>query len=447
MKKFPEGFLWGAATSSYQIEGGHDADGKGVGIWDEFCQKPGAIYGGHIGDVGCDHYHRASEDIELMAELNLQAYRFSISWPRVMPHGTGEINEKGLEFYDRLIDSLLAANIRPLVTLYHWDLPQAVQDRGGWLNPEIPVWFEEYAKVVVGRLGDRVKDWITLNEPGIYVNLGHFEGTHAPALKLSPAEILTCYKHTFLAHGRACQVIRELAPNATLSYAPHCVTGEPVDDEAQTVEAAREYTFGESHPDRNFWQQRLYIDPICKGVWPEKLCHDLAPEWELPTSDEMAVIHQPLDHLCLNFYSAPLVDPAGAVIPDAPGIARTLFDWPVRERGLHYAVKFHHERTGLPILISENGLSNMDWVAQDGKVHDPQRLDFLERYLGQLHRSISEGIPVLGYMHWSLMDNFEWADGFKQRFGLIHVDFQTGKRTIKESARHYSEWIRANAIP
>jgi len=447
MKQFPEGFLWGAATSAYQIEGGWNADGKGPNVWDEFCRREGVIYGGHRGEVACDHYHKMPEDVALMSELGLQAYRFSISWSRVMPNGTGEVNEAGLRFYERLIDELREKRIRPIVTLFHWDFPLALQERGGWLNPDSAAWFKEYAGAVLKRLGAKVDDWITLNEPGIYVNLGHHEGMHAPGLKLSPAEILTIYKHTFLAHGEACRVIREHAPRARVSYAPHCVTGEPLDDAPENVSAARDYTFGESWPDRKFWQQRLYIDPICQGEWPEKLSEDLAPDWKLPTTEELKTIHQPLDYLCLNFYSAPLISKGPNVDADPAGMARTLFDWPIRERGLHYAVKYHHERTGLPIMISENGLSNMDWVSVDGKVHDPQRTDFLVRYLGQLHRSIQEGIPVLGYMHWSLLDNFEWADGFKQRFGLIHVDFQTGVRTIKESAKQYASWIKANATP
>lgn len=450
MKQFPEGFLWGAATSAYQIEGGWDADGKGPGIWDEFCRQPGKIIAGHRGDVSCDHYGRMASDVALMSEIELQAYRFSISWPRVMPDGVGRVNQAGLDFYDKLLDELAAANIRPIVTLYHWDLPQAIQDRGGWLNPDSVEWFEEYARVVLERLGDRVPDWITFNEPGIFVNLGYQEGSHAPGEKLTNGEILTIYKNVFLAHGRAARLVRELAPDARLSYAPHCVIGEPDQGAAENLDAARDYTFGESWPERKFWQQRLYIDPICNGVWPAKLSQDLDLSWPLPTDEEVRLMHEPLDYLCLNFYSAVLVrsgEKGPEVVPDPPGMPRTLFDWPIREQGLYYAVKFHHEETGLPIMISENGLSNMDWVSFDGKVHDYQRTDFLIRYLGQLHRAIQDGVPVLGYIHWSLLDNFEWADGYRQRFGLIHVDFQTLKRTIKESARAYTHFIQVNAVP
>lgn len=449
MLQFPDDFFWGAATSAYQIEGSHNADGKGPSVWDTFCQRPGVIVAGHTGNVAADHVRRFREDVALMRELGLQAYRFSLSWSRILPNGVGAVNESGLRFYEELLDALLEAGIRPLVTLFHWDYPQALADQGGWLHPDSPLWFEEYARVVATRLGSRVQDWITLNEPGIYLNLGSFEGTHAPGLKLTKAEMLTCYKHTFLSHGRAVAVLRELSPGSRVSIAPHCVCGEPIDESEPHVAAAREYTFGESAPERAFWQQRLYVDPVIQGEWPEKMSQDLAPDWELPSSSEMALMSPPLDYFCINFYSSPLIQ-AGKegveVVPDPPGMARTLFDWPMRERGLYYATKFHHERTNLPIVISENGLSCMDWVALDGCVHDPQRIDFLRRYLGQLHRATQDGIPVLGYCHWSLLDNFEWADGYRQRFGLIHVDFQTQKRTIKDSGYAYARWIQQNGI-
>lgn len=449
MSGFPDGFLWGAATAAYQIEGAHDADGKGLNTWDVFCQTPGKVFQGHRGDVACDHYHRFREDLEVMKSLSLNSYRFSVSWSRICPSGTGAQNPKGIEFYDKLVDGLCEAGIRPMATLFHWDYPQALFERGGWLNPDSPKWFGDYAGLVAEKLGDRVHDWFTINEPGIFLVLGHVEGTHAPGTKLSSRDFFSVLKHTMLAHGTACQAIRNGSPSSCrVGYAPHCIVGVPHSESQQDIQAARDYTFGSENNGRRFWQQRLFLDPAILGQWPHDIEEALSERSVEITDDDLSCMAQPLDFLGLNFYTGELVkmgdDGNPQVVPDPPGMPRTLFDWPVRPEGIYWTLKFHAERYGVPMVISENGLSNMDWVALDGKVHDPQRIDFLTRYLLQIERAIEDGCDVRGYLHWSLLDNFEWAEGYKHRFGLVHVDYETLKRTVKDSGHWYEEVCRSN---
>lgn len=446
---FAKDFLWGAATAAYQIEGAHDADGKGPNTWDTFCLKAGAVYQGHTGNTACNHYRHAGQDVALMHEIGLQAYRFSINWSRVLPDGIGRVNERGVEFYDRLVDQLLDVGIKPFCTLFHWDCPQALQDQGGWLNPDSPEWFAEYAALMSSRLSDRVADWFTLNEPGIFLVLGHVEGTHAPGLKLDPAGFFTILKHSMMAHGRACQELRAHAKGpCRIGIAPHSIIGIPASESEADIAAARAYTFGNGNNYRKFWQQRLFVDPACKS-WPSDLVKALCEDAIEVTDSQQALMHQPLDFLGVNFYTGETVrDHEGQVqvVPDPAGMPRTLFDWPIRPEGIYWATRFHAERYGLPIYISENGLSNMDWVHLDGKVHDPQRIDFLTRYLAQLDRASRE-YDVKGYFHWSLLDNFEWAEGYRHRFGLIHVDFQTQARTLKDSAYWYRDVIQRNGLP
>lgn len=442
---FPESFLWGAATAAYQIEGGFDADGKGLNTWDEFVRRKGAVYQGHTGDVACDHYHRFREDVGLMREIGLKAYRFSANWARVMPEGTGAVNVQGLDFYDRLVDELLSADVRPFCTLFHWDYPYSLYLKGGWWNPDSPKWFADYAEVMARKLGDRVRDWFTLNEPGIFLVLGHVEGSHAPGIKGSGYEFFVALKHAMLAHGLGCQSLRSNSPGPChVSYAPHCIVATPETEDREDVEAARDYTFGGDNNHRGFWQQRLFLDPPLRGEWPEDIERALSHRPVDVSAEELKTMAQPLDYLGLNYYCGDVVKAGNEVVPDAPGGPRTLFDWPLRPEGIYWTVRFHSERYGLPIIVSENGLSNMDWVAVDGAVHDPQRIDFLTRYLRQLGRAISEGHLVTGYMHWSLLDNFEWGEGYKHRFGLVHVDFQTLKRTVKDSGRWYRSVIESH---
>lgn len=450
MKEFPKGFVWGAATAAYQIEGAHNADGKGPNVWDEFCRKPGAVWSGHTGNDACQHYQNFRGDVKLMKEMGLQAYRFSISWSRVLPSGCGAVNSNGLDFYSQLVDALLEAGITPYATLFHWDYPQALYERGGWLADDSPLWFADYAQVVAQVLGDRVRNWMTLNEPGIFLGCGHREGNHAPGIKLDNRSFFFALKNTMLAHGDAVRVLRANDSGCQIGYAPHCITAVPKTESPADIEASERYNWGEN-PNRNHWQQRLYLDPPLAGKWPTDIEKTMTGRDDSTMPDDWARMSPRLDFLGLNYYCGPEVSAAesGEIKEhvDPAGMPRTLFDWPIRPAGIYWAVRSHYERYQLPIFITENGLSNMDWVHEDGLVHDPQRTDFLIRYLGQLHRAIEEGIPVHGYFHWSLMDNFEWAEGYKQRFGLIHVDYETLKRTPKESSKFYAKVISQNALP
>lgn len=446
---FGKNFLWGAATSSYQIEGGWDADGRTPSVWDSLCQRPGAVKGGANGNVACDHYNRVREDVGLMKDLGLQAYRFSFSWSRLLPEGTGRINEGGVQFYDRLIDSLLEARIEPFGTMFHWDFPTCLYHRGGWLNPESVDWFAEYARVLADRFSDRVQNWFTLNEPPCYLGLGHVDGVHAPGLKLDWPDFFLAAKHTLMAHGRAVQVLREYEKSPVkVSVAPISHVGIPINEQPQNIEAARDFTFGVQDESRSFWFARIYLDPILKGEWPEECVRVLTKNAGKVTNADLAVMNQPLDYLGLNFYNGVYVraneEGKTEVVPFPAGHERTAFDWPLTPDGLYWSVRFHHERYGLPIAITENGLANLDWVSDDGKVHDPQRIEFTLRYLRQLKRAAKDGYPLVGYFHWSLMDNFEWAEGYEKRFGLIHVDFPTQRRTIKDSGHWYKKVIESN---
>ena len=444
---FPADFVWGAASASYQVEGAAYEDGKGLSIWDTFCRKPGAVYAGNTGEVACDHYHRFREDVALMKEIGLKGYRFSISWPRVLPEGTGAVNQKGLAFYEKLVDELLAAGIQPWVTLYHWDLPYALQLRGGWLNPEMPRYFADYTRAVIEKLSDRVTHWMTFNEPQCFVALGYQTGEHAPGLKLDLPDVLQAAHHVLLAHGMAVQTIRSHAKKpASVTWVPCGMTSIPQTESPEDIEAARQSMF--SITSTNLWNNTWWVDPVIFGHYPEdglKVYGSAVPKY---TEAEMKTISAPMDLFATNVYQGVTIrkGPDGkpeAVLP-LPGSRHTLNYWPVTPDALRWTAKFFYERYQKPIAITENGLTCMDWVHLDGKVHDPQRIDFLRRYLGGLKQAIAEGVPVLGYFQWSLTDNFEWAEGYKQRFGLVHVDYQTQKRTMKDSAYWYGETIRNN---
>lgn len=447
--RFADEFLWGAAAASYQVEGGSRADGRGPSVWDMFCRWPGKVNGGHTGDVACDHYHRFREDVSLMREIGLRAYRFSFSWPRVLPEGTGSANAKGLEFYDHLIDALLENGIEPFPTLFHWDYPYALFLKGGWLNPDSPKWFADYTALLIDRFSDRVSHWYTLNEPPCFLGLGHVTGTHAPGLMLDYPESFTATKHALLSHGLACQTIRAGAKKKPhLSIAPVSSIAVPIEETEENIGAAREFSFGDPRPGRDFWPNRLYLDPILLGEWPSSLERHLSAHPVTVTPEDLATMKQPIDSIGLNYYTAVRVEamPDGSVkvLDHAPGHARSGFDWAVVPEGLYWSVRFHYERYGLPVTISENGISGLDWVGLDGAVHDPQRIDYTERHLLQLRRAVAEGFPVLGYFHWSILDNFEWAEGYRHRFGLIHVDYETQKRTIKDSGYWYAKVIASN---
>ncbi|MBU1105068.1 MAG: beta-glucosidase [Candidatus Riflebacteria bacterium] len=451
--KFPEGFIWGAATASCQIEGAAQADGKGPSIWDSFCKKPGVIADASTPEHAGDHYNLFRDDVALMKQIGIQAYRFSISWPRVLPDGTGRVNEAGISFYENLVDSLLCHNIQPWVTLFHWDYPQALYDRGGWLNEQSSDWFESYVRLIVDRLSDRVTHWITLNEPQVYIEYGHKTGIHAPGLNLAFTDILKICHNSLLAHGKAVKTIREHAKKTPIiGVAPVGIIGVPLQENPENIDAARSTTFG-IKPD-SCWNNIWFGDPMVLGHYPEdglRLYGDLMPDF--PASD-LELIKQPLDFYGTNIYTADLIkaekhdswalpNPPQVVNPPA-GMPRSAMDWPVVPESLYWGTRFLYERYKLPVVITENGMASHDWPCLDGQVHDSYRIDYTTRYLNQIRRACREGIACPGYFHWSLLDNFEWAFGYSRRFGLIYIDYQTQKRILKDSALWYADVIKSN---
>jgi beta-glucosidase len=446
---FNPSFTWGVASSSYQIEGAANVDGRQPSIWDQFCAEPGRVFEGHHGGIACDHYHRWAEDVELMRQLGVRAYRFSLAWPRIIPEGTGATNTKGLEFYDRLIDALLAAGITPWVTLYHWDLPLVLQRRGGFLNRDMVGWFGDYATAVGQRYGDRVKHWMTFNEPPCIVGLGYQEGIHAPGLKRPFADCLLAAHHLLMAHGAGVQALRAASRDARISLAHTGRERIPATTDAADIAAARADYLAST--DRHLWNLTWWADPVFLGHYPEDGLAAFAADLPRIADADLKLIAQPLDFIAYNCYSGfrvragadgkPVPAPGGwgignprgtlpwlAIAPDAP----------------YWAARFQHERYGLPVVFTENGYCNTDFVHRDGAVHDPQRIDFVARYLASIRRAAEEGVPIAGYFYWSILDNFEWAEGYKDRFGLVHVDYATQRRTPKDSFAWYRDVIRTN---
>lgn len=450
---FPTDFAWGAATASYQIEGAAFEDGRGWSVWDMFCRKDGAVYQGQNGDIACDHYHRYQEDVAIMKDLGLNAYRLSLAWPRIMPKGAGAVNAKGLDFYNRLVDELLAANITPYITLFHWDYPYSLYCRGGWLNPQSPEWFADYTKVVMDALSDRVTHWMTLNEPQCFIGLGHQSGVHAPGDQLGLTQVLRAAHHTLLAHGKSVQVIRAHAKSpARVGFAPVGVVVIPATDRPEDVDAARQMMFSVS--DRSVWNNTWWMDPVLLGTYPEdglRLFGESAPQIQ---SGDLDTICQPLDFFGFNNYQGIVIraDEQGnpQKVPFPEGDKHTAFRdrnneyWAITPEALYWGPKFFWERYRLPIIVTENGMSNIEWVSLDGKVHDPQRIDFLHRYLLQYQRTIADGVDARGYFVWSIIDNFEWAEAYLQRFGLVYIDYATQQRVLKDSAYWYKDVIASN---
>jgi beta-glucosidase len=440
---FPAEFVWGAATAAYQVEGAAHEDGRTDSTWDVFCRKPGAVFEGHSGEIACDHYHRYREDVALMRALGLQAYRFSVSWSRVLPEGHGASNAKGLAFYDRLVDELLAAGIQPVCNLFHWDLPQALQRVGGFVNRDIAGWSAEYAELMGKRLGDRVKLWITQNEPQCYIGFGLASRLHAPGLALPLPETLLAAHNSLRAHGKSVSALRASVSGAQVGYVLATKLCRPESASAADLDAARAATFAVS--DATHWNNTWWTDPVVLGRYPEdglQLFGTAMPSF--PSSD-WEELKQPLDFLGLNVYRAETYR-AGAHGPEPvsvpAGYPRSGVDWqPLTPDAMYWGPRFFQERYGLPQWITENGLSTRDHVSLDGKVHDPQRVDFLHRCLLELRRAMRDGADVRGYLAWSLLDNFEWADGYKQRFGLVYVDYQSQRRVPKDSFHWYQRVI------
>ena len=445
---FPADFIWGAASAAYQIEGGASEDGKGPSIWDVFSHEPGRIAGGFNGDTACDGYHRFEEDLDLMQKLAIPAYRFSVSWPRVLPEGTGTVNEKGLDYYERLIDGCLSRGITPWLTLYHWDLPQALQEKGGWQNRETAFAFQEYTELIVRRFQGKVRHFITINEPQIIVGLGHGLGLHAPGLQLSPEDMFDCWHHILLAHGLAAETIRSYISQAQIGISSTGMMGYLCDHPSITPAQLVDFSFHtpeDAAETNNFWfNHHWFLDPVCKGSYPDDPVSPWAACAKKISPEDLARICQPLDFIGLNVYNGTELDPAlgYAPAPKYPGYPRTSLKWPVTPPVLYWSCRLVHERYGLPVIITENGQSCHDRIFRDGQVHDPDRIDFLESYLEELALACHDGIPVKGYFHWSLTDNLEWHSGYDDRFGLIYIDYRTLQRIPKDSAYWYADLIR-----
>ena len=440
--RFPDGFVWGTSTSSYQIEGAADADGRGPSIWDTFSRTPGKILDGGTGDIACDHYNRTLEDIALMADAGLKAYRFSVAWPRIQPAGTGPANARGLDFYDRLVDALLRRGIEPWPCLYHWDLPQALQDRGGWGNRDIASWFTDYALIVAGRLGDRVKHWVMLNEPSVVAIFGHGLGGHAPDLR-GRNNYCAAIHHQNLAQGRALAALRAAgARDCQLGTVLSVQPVKPVPGNDANRHAAAQWDA--------VWN-RSCLDPLLKGEYPDSLIADFAP---LIKPGDIESIHQPIDFLGLNYYSRmhQVVNPAGLFGtnfgPAPEGTKHTDMGWPVEPDGLHeQLIEFRDRYGNLPVYITENGASYGDWVGPTGKAEDGARIFFLRDHLLACRRAIQDGVNLKGYFVWTLLDNFEWGYGYTQHFGLVQVDRQTMQRRPKASYYWYGDVAKSNTVP
>ncbi|MCR8940872.1 GH1 family beta-glucosidase [Streptomyces sp. OUCMDZ-4982] len=441
LNALPADFTWGVATAAYQIEGAVTEDGRSPSIWDTFSHTPGKVDGGDTGDIACDHYHRTGEDIGLIQQVGADAYRFSIAWPRVVPGGTGPVNKAGLDFYDRLVDGLLEAGITPFATLYHWDLPQVLQDRGGWTVRETSEHFAAYAARVVERLGDRVKDWATLNEPLCSAWIGHLEGRMAPGLTDLTAAVRASY-HLHLGHGLAVQAVRAASSDARVGIVNNLSPIEPATRSEADLAAARR---ADGHINR--W----WLDPVLGRGYPQDMVELYGVELPVRPGD-LETIAAPLDWLGLNYYFRQIVtaDPTGPApgftqVP-ATGGRHTYMDWEVYADGLEQLLLRLTEEYGVErVYVTENGSAYRDNVAADGSVHDPERVRYLEEHLAACARAVAKGAPLAGYFAWSLLDNFEWAYGYDKRFGLVHVDYATQRRTVKSSGRRYAELIREHA--
>jgi beta-glucosidase len=433
---FPADFVWGASTSSYQIEGAVDADGRGKSIWDVFSHTPGKVIGGDTGDVACDHYHRWRDDIELLARGGFTAYRFSTAWPRILPAGEGDVEPRGLDFYDRLVDGLIARGITPWLCLYHWDLPQALQDQGGWLNRDVAEKFADYARIVAKRLADRVKHWATFNEPNIHALFGYGVGEHAPGLK-GQTNMVAAMHNQNLAHGRAVQALRSERPDLRVGTVLSLQRARPSSDNDDDRRATERFDA--------MWNGAC-LEPLLKGAYPAPVAGDFAP---LIAGGDLATIRQPIDFIGVNYYGPMYVMAAplrlfGAWFGAVPaGTRLTAMGWPIDAGGLtEELIDLHDSYGNLDIYVTENGACYDDTVAPDGVVHDDERIAYLREHLAAAQRALAAGVNLRGYFVWSLLDNFEWAEGFRRRFGIIRVDFADQTRTPKASYQWLAEFIR-----
>lgn len=446
---FRDDFVWGVASSAYQIEGREEGDGCGKGIWDTFTEE-GRILDGHTSYTACDHMHRYKEDYALMRMLGIKAYRFSISWARLIPEGTGKVNEKAVALYRDMIAEMKKNGIEPYLTMYHWEFPQALQDKGGWLNEEVIQWFGEYAKVVAENFSDVCENFITLNEPECFVGLGHLSGVHAPGVKLPQKDVFQIAHNALKAHGQAVINLRKYACRPIkVGYAPTCGMAYPASERKEDIEAARKVLFGFYQPMENWtWNVAWFNDPVFLGKYPEEGLKKFAEYLPEITDEDMKLISQPLDFMGQNIYNGYMVrqgDDGEVEFVDRPaGFPKTAAGWPVTPDCFYWGVKFLYERYQMPLYITENGMSCHDDVSLDGKVHDPNRQNFLDLYLSALQKANDEGADVRGYFLWTFLDNFEWDKGYTERFGIVYVDFATQKRIVKDSAYWYQKIIESN---
>lgn len=448
MSTFPKDFLWGAASSAYQIEGCSLEDGGGASIWHTFSHTPGKIANDDHGDIACDSYHRYEEDIALLKELGVKAYRFSTSWARIDPSGDGNWNMAGVAYYDKLVNACLANGIEPYMTLYHWELPQTVEDRGGWRSGETADAFGRFAAFMANHFKDRVKNYFTLNEPQCTTSMGYAQGLHAPGLKLPLEDRFRIHVHQMIAHGLAQRAIKEADPTANVGLASTGNLCYPETETAENIEAARQATFGTS---MDFWifTHQWLLDPVCLGQFPDCAGTPLEPLVKTVTAEQMQIIHTVPDMLGFNVYNGHAIRAAEngfKYVAKYPGFPRTALKWPVTPEVLDWGMRFVYERYQLPVYITENGLSCNDKIYLDGKVHDPDRIDFLARYLLCLNRAVENGADVRGYFHWALTDNFEWHSGYADRFGLVFVDYPAVKRIPKDSFHWYREVVRTGIV-
>jgi beta-glucosidase len=443
---FPKDFIWGAATASYQIEGATEAGGRGESIWDRFGKTPGKILGGHTGDPACDHYNLWRQDIDLMKDLGLQAYRFSVAWPRVVPKGRGQVNVAGMDFYDQLVDGLLKKGIVPYATLFHWDLPQALQDEGGWMVRSTVDAFEDYSRHVIRRLGDRVNHWMTMNEIPCFIGHGYSVGRHAPGLQLSRKEINQGYHHAFLGHGRAVRLIREWArPEAEVGLVNNPSIPVPMIESTENDLAAQ----------KAYERMNAYLlDPICRGAYAPWWLEEQGADAPVVQPGDMEVISSLCDFHGINVYSGIFVEAANnavgyQIIPFPTGYPHLALNWlkPVPQ-ALYWACRYTKEAYAVQKFhITESGCACDDVLTPEGRVLDLDRLEWIRNHLRQAHRAVSEGLGLAGYFVWSLLDNLEWAEGYYKRFGIVHVDFETQVRVVKESAKWYRQVIREQSGP
>jgi len=451
LRRFPAGFLWGASTSSYQVEGAVHEDGRGVSIWDTFTHTPGKVNRGDTGDIACDSYHRLDEDLELLSELGVGAYRFSVAWPRVQPDGAGEINQRGLDYYRSLVAGLRGRGIVPVATVYHWELPQALEDRGGWPNRDTARRFAEYAELLAGALGDEVGMWITINEPLQAAHQGYRTGTHAPG-KTDLGLAAAATHHLLLGHGLAVEAIRGALPGRV--PVGIAIDVHPVRAASEDAAPAAASMYAED---------RIFLEPVLHASYPTAARAELLPDADLIGPDDMACIAAPIDFLGLNYYrpyyvrlgdwddlrfsEKPVPGHPGVVSYVPPGLSQTPMGWIIEPDGLYDTLQaLDREAPRLPIYITENGCAAEDYLTPEGTVNDDDRIAYLEGHLDAAWRAIRDGVNLAGYFHWALMDNFEWARGYQRRFGLYYVEFGTQRRVPKRSAAFYSKVARTNAL-